>query len=97
MEVFFVDVGLGSCQVILLGGRRAIVIDCGVRSDHIAQQFLLKNGIESIDRLVTSHTDNDHTGGAITILDHYASVIEKFVSSKTTNFSIQNTGDEFVR
>lgn len=77
MEVFFVDVGLGSCQVILLGGRRAIVIDCGVRSDHIAQQFLLKNGIESIDRLVTSHTDNDHTGGAITILDHYASVIEK--------------------
>jgi beta-lactamase superfamily II metal-dependent hydrolase len=77
MEVFFVDVGLGSCQVILLGGRRAIVLDCGVLSDHIAQQFLLRNGIEKIDRLIASHTDNDHTGGAITILDHYASVVEK--------------------
>ena len=75
--MFFVDVGLGSCQVILLGGRRAIVIDCGVRSDHIAQQFLLKHGIESIDRLITSHSDNDHTGGAITVLNHYASFIEK--------------------
>ena len=77
MEVFFVDVGLGSCQVILLGDRRAIVLDCGVRSDHIALQFLLKNGVETIERLVTSHSDNDHTGGAISILNHYASNIEK--------------------
>lgn len=72
MEVFFVDVGLGTCQIILLGKRRAIVIDCGVKSDHIALQFLLRNGIEKIECLITSHSDNDHTGGAITILDHYA-------------------------
>ncbi len=44
MEVYFVDVGLGSCHVILLGGRRALVVDCGVRSDHIALQFLLRRG-----------------------------------------------------
>jgi competence protein ComEC len=77
MEVYFVDVGLGSCHVILLGGRRALVIDCGVRSDHIALQFLQRNGVEQVDRLITSHSDGDHTGGAISILDHYAENIEK--------------------
>lgn len=77
MEVYFVDVGLGSCHVILLGNRRAIVIDCGVHSDHIALQFLQRSGVQSIDRLITSHSDGDHTGGAISILDHYAENIEK--------------------
>jgi competence protein ComEC len=77
MEVYFVDVGLGTCHVILLGGRRALIIDCGVRSDHIALQFLLRNGVVNIDRLITSHSDVDHTGGAISILDHYAENIEK--------------------
>lgn len=77
MEVYFVDVGLGSCHVILLGGRRALVINCGVRSDHIALQFLQRNGVHRIDRLITSHSDGDHTGGAISILDHYAENIEK--------------------
>lgn len=77
MEVFFVDVGLGSCHVLLLGGQRSIVIDCGVRSDHIALQFLLRNGIKSIDRLITSHSDNDHSSGAVSVLGHYAENIEK--------------------
>ena len=77
MEVYFVDVGLGSCHVILLGGRRALVVDCGIRSDHIALQFLLRSGVQTIDRLITSHSDGDHTGGAISILDHYAENIEK--------------------
>ncbi len=77
MEVFFVDVGLGSCHVILLGERRAIVIDCGVRSDHLALHFLLQNGITSIDRLITSHSDADHSSGAISVLDHFAENIGK--------------------
>jgi competence protein ComEC len=77
MEVYFVDVGLGSCHVILLGRQRALVIDCGVRSDHIALQFLLRSGVQTIDRLITSHSDGDHTGGAISILGHYAENIEK--------------------
>ena len=72
MEVYFVDVGQGTCQVILLGGQRAIVIDCGVKSDHIALQFLKRHGIKRIECLITSHSDNDHTGGAITILNDYA-------------------------
>lgn len=77
MEVNFVDVGLGSCQVILLGERRAIVIDCGLKSDHIALQFLRRNGITDLVRLITSHSDNDHTGGAVGILNDYQSAIDE--------------------
>ena len=75
MEVYFVDVGQGTCQVILLSDQRAIVIDCGVKSDHIALQFLKRHGIKRIECLITSHSDNDHTGGAITILNDYADKI----------------------
>jgi len=33
--------------------------------------------VQAIDRLITSHSDGDHTGGAIAILDHYAENVEK--------------------
>ncbi|MDA8563642.1 MBL fold metallo-hydrolase [Mariniblastus sp.] len=76
MEVYFVDVGQGTCQVILLGDQRAIVIDCGIKgarkSDHIALHFLKRHDIKRIECLITSHSDRDHTGGAISILDAYA-------------------------
>ena len=77
MEVYFVDVGLGSCHIILTGNRRAIVIDCGVASDHIALQFLKRFGITQIDCLITSHSDTDHTGGAISILNDYQDQIKR--------------------
>ncbi len=77
MEVYFLDVGLGSCQIILLGGRRAIVIDCGIKSDHLALLFLKRVGIVEIECLITSHSDNDHTGGAISILNDYRDRIQR--------------------
>lgn len=77
MEVYFLDVGMGTCQIILLGNRKAIVIDCGVRSDYIALHFLEKYGIDRVVRLITSHSDNDHTGGAITVLDNYQDRIDE--------------------
>jgi len=80
MEINFVDVGLGSCQIIHLGGRSAIVIDCGLRSDYIALQFLKKLGIVTIKRLITSHSDNDHVGGAVSILNAYQDNIEQILA-----------------
>jgi competence protein ComEC len=80
VEINFVDVGLGSCQIIHLGDQSAIVIDCGLKSDHIALQFLKKLGIVTIRRLITSHSDNDHTGGAVSILDAYQDNIEQILA-----------------
>lgn len=77
MEVFFLDVAQGTCQVILLGNRRAIVLDCGVPNDRLVVQFLRRMGVEYIDRLIVSHSHDDHIGGAVSILGEYQDRIEK--------------------
>ncbi|MBS0210428.1 MAG: MBL fold metallo-hydrolase [Planctomycetes bacterium] len=77
MEVFFLDVGQGTCQIILLGGRRAIVLDCGVPNDRLVLQFLRRLGIEYLDRLIISHSHSDHIGGAVSVLGEYQDRIEK--------------------
>lgn len=77
MEVFCLDVAQGTCQIILLGDRRAIVIDCGSRSDRQALQFLARMGIDSIERLIVSHSHDDHIGGAVGVLGAFQDQIER--------------------
>ena len=77
MEVYFLDVGQGTCQIILLGNRRAIVVDCGVKVDELALRFLKRYGVETLEALIVSHSHEDHVGGAISILDEYQDRIEK--------------------
>jgi competence protein ComEC len=77
MEVFFLDVGQGTSQVILLGGRRAIVVDCGVRNDRVVLHFLGRMGVVEIPCLIVSHSHEDHIGGAVGILGDYEGRIGK--------------------
>jgi competence protein ComEC len=77
MEVFFLDVAQGTCQIILLGDRRAIVLDCGVPNDRLVLQFLRRLGIEYLDRLIVSHSHSDHIGGAVSVLGEYQDRIER--------------------
>lgn len=63
MRVLFVDVGQGTCQIILLGGRRAIVIDAG-SAPGTALRTLRLLKMEIIELLVVSHSHIDHSGGA---------------------------------
>jgi beta-lactamase superfamily II metal-dependent hydrolase len=76
MEVYFVDIGKGTSNLILLGGSRAIVIDCG-KSSGILLQLLAKFRVEEIVRLVVSHNHDDHVGGAVGILTEYEGRIGK--------------------
>jgi beta-lactamase superfamily II metal-dependent hydrolase len=71
-----VDVGQGTSNVILLGGGRAIVIDCGPSSTNVPLQ-LLKRYIHTIEALVISHNDEDHDGGAARIIGAYPKAIEQ--------------------
>lgn len=80
MEIHFVDVGLGTCQIAHLGNNEAIVIDCGIKSDEIAAKSLKRLGIDRIVRLITSHSDNDHVGGAPTILNDYQGRIDQILA-----------------
>lgn len=77
MEVFFLDIAQGTCQIILLGQRRAIVLDCGVPNDRLVLQFLRRLGVEYLDRLIVSHSHNDHIGGAVSVLGEYQDRIER--------------------
>jgi len=62
MKVLFVDVGQGTCQIILLGGRRAIIIDAGASAD-VPLRTLRLFRIETIELLIVSHSHADHSGG----------------------------------
>ncbi|MCY2991334.1 MAG: MBL fold metallo-hydrolase [Planctomycetota bacterium] len=77
MEVYLLDVGQGTCQILLPGDRRAIVVDCGVQTDRLAVQFLKRYGVEYISCLIVSHSHGDHIGGATNILGEYQDRIER--------------------
>ncbi len=69
MKVLFADVGQGTCQVILLGNQRAIVIDAG-SSPEIPVRLLSILRITTIELLVLSHSHFDHSGGIATQRRH---------------------------
>ena len=64
MRALFVDVGQGTCQIILLGGGRAIVVDAGTHPS-VPQRILRLNRIHTIELLAISHSHHDHSGGAV--------------------------------
>ncbi len=74
-ECYFLDVGQGTSNVILLGMRRAIVIDCG-RSARVPLQ-LLRRYVDRIIALIVSHNDADHQGGASQVLAAYPRAIDQ--------------------
>ena len=58
-ECWFLDVGQGTSNVILLGGGRAIVIDCGPRGSRETLAVLTRY-VDTIEALIISHNDADH-------------------------------------
>src|SRR5262245_58045351 len=69
-EVLFLDVGQASCNVILFGKKRGIVIDCARTSD--VPMRVLTDYVEVLEVLALTHNDIDHVGGAATVISHYA-------------------------
>lgn len=76
-ETYFLDVGQGTANVILLGDGRAIIIDCGPRSSSHVLLQLLNRYVSIIEALVLSHNDDDHVGAAPTIISRYPKAIRR--------------------
>ena len=74
MELYFVDVGQGTCNVLVLGDGKAIVIDCGPRGNELLT-LLERLQVREIERLIISHNDADHSGGAAAVLTQYRNAI----------------------
>lgn len=77
MEVCFVDVGQGTSNVVLLGGRRAVVIDCGGAQAETVLAVLHRFGIDTLTRLVVSHSHDDHSRGAAAVLTAFQGRIDE--------------------
>lgn len=84
-ECCFADVGQGTCNIILLGDGRAVVIDCGPRRSFAVIKLLKHLGVTQIEALIVSHNDEDHCGGAEAILGDYRDSILQiyFLSDRT--------------
>lgn len=76
MRVYFLDVGQGTCNVIPVGKRRAVVVDAG-REYRPLKRLLHQLKITTVSVLVVSHGDLDHWGGAPALLDDTTIKTEK--------------------
>ena len=80
VEVFMLDVGQGLAMVVRTRDH-ALVYDAGARfpsgfdlGDAAVVPALHALGIEHLDRMILSHGDNDHAGGAAAVLAAYPSI-----------------------
>ena len=62
-ECYFLDVGLGSAQVIDLSDDSAIVIDCGPSYPVLGELLQRRLGKRRIAAVILSHNHADHIGG----------------------------------
>jgi len=75
-ECWFLDVGQGTSNVILLGEGRAIVIDCGPRGSKQTIQ-LLEQYVDTIEALIISHNDIDHDFNVEEVLAAFPKAINR--------------------
>jgi competence protein ComEC len=84
-RVSFLDVGQG-LSVVVQTQKHSLVYDTGAQFspsfgavESVILPFLRQQGIKRIDTLILSHSDSDHAGGAVQLLDSIP--IEKTLTS----------------
>lgn len=77
-ECWFLDVGQGASNVILLGDRRAVVIDCGPKGS-VQTLHLLRMWVDYIEALIITHNDEDHDGSVASVLKAYPKAIKRIL------------------
>ncbi len=68
------DVGRGGCAYVEWPDGRNMIVDCGSMDardagSSIAAKYLWHRGVTRLDTLVLTHTDADHTNGAMSLID----------------------------
>lgn len=70
LKIFFIDVGQGSSQLIILPNGKTLLIDGGERDQAESVLATLQiNGISKIDVMVATHPHADHIGGLIEVVN----------------------------
>jgi len=69
-EIYFLDVGQGDSELLVLPGEVKIITDGGPRGDNLVQEFSrLDLNKKYVDLLIISHPQSDHFGGFVNFLD----------------------------
>ncbi|MDI6601456.1 MAG: DNA internalization-related competence protein ComEC/Rec2 [Thermoanaerobacteraceae bacterium] len=105
MNITFIDVGQGDSSLIR-HGRTKILVDAGgsVKSkgsdfdvgEDVLIPFLLSNHVTSIDVVFVSHTDNDHMGGLLPLIEKMK-VKHIFLGEEPENNALFNRLKETAR
>lgn len=71
LNIFYFYVGQADCTLIMNEGQ-VMLIDAGEKTDgEMITKFLKKIGIEKIDYLIGTHSDDDHIGGMANIVQNF--------------------------
>ena len=77
LEVVFLDVGQGDALFLRFPNGRTMLVDGGPRTryfdagKYVLAPFLRHQGIRKIDIVAPTHSDNDHIGGLVSILEEF--------------------------
>jgi competence protein ComEC len=73
LHVYFFDVGQGDSALILTPEGRQVLVDGGPNADSAIQALskTIPSGDRSLDLVVLTHLDSDHSRGLLNVLDQY--------------------------
>ena len=73
LHVFFLDVGQGDSILVVTPAGRQVLIDGGPDGDIVSQELsaVMPGGDRSLDLVVMTHLDSDHSQGLLEVLDRY--------------------------
>ena len=88
LHVYFFDVGQGDSTLIVTPKGRQILVDGGPDAESATRALAatLPTGDRSLDMVVLTHLDADHSRGLLRVLDHYgvASVLVGLTHTEST-------------
>lgn len=71
LQVTMLDVGQGDCFFVESADGNTILIDAGPRSAaRRVREYLSVRGIDKISALLLTHSDSDHAGGAVDLIEN---------------------------
>ena len=101
LQLTVLDVGQG-LALVLRTARHALVYDTGARFSsevdagaRTVLPYLRATGVSALDGLIVSHDDNDHSGGAVSVLDGVP--VQWLLSSLPSDHPALNRGVPAIR
>ncbi len=89
LEVHFIDVGQGDCELIVSRGK-VMLIDSGDKDEsNKVINYMLNNGISHIDYVVASHPHSDHIGEMAQIIGTFD--IDNFIMPRIPDKYVPTT------